>query len=108
MSNNGKTIDGRISMEEAARNVAENVALLFSAMESDGSEDGKPKARPTVVKVKPVVSDRKVDKFRRHAEKLIKYLNDEHHPHTTIIITPTSAEILEGVAGFNTSEFVND
>jgi hypothetical protein len=27
---------------------------------------------------------------------LIKWLNDNHHPHVTVIVTPTSSELMEG------------
>ena len=35
--------------------------------------------------------------FETLARPLIKWLNDHCHPHHTIIITPTNAELLEGV-----------
>ena len=35
--------------------------------------------------------------FTEAARPLIKYLNDNHHPHVTAIITSTSAELLEGM-----------
>lgn len=48
------------------------------------------------------------DEFRILAEQLIKYLCENHHPHTTIIITPTSAEIVEGVKAFTEYRFLKD
>ena len=47
-------------------------------------------------------------KFEKHARKLMKFLNDEYHPHAKIIITPTTVEVLEGSVGFGTDEFVRD
>lgn len=47
----------------------------------------------------------KQEQFETLAKPLIKFLNDEYHPHVTIIITPGSAEILEGALGFTTEEF---
>jgi len=35
--------------------------------------------------------------LRKAAEPLIKYLNDNYHPHVTAIVTPTSVELLEGM-----------
>lgn len=35
--------------------------------------------------------------LRKAADPLIKYLNENHHPMTTVIVTPTSVELLEGV-----------
>jgi len=46
--------------------------------------------------------------FEQLAKTLIKFLNDNHNPHTTIIITPTSAEIVEGLKSFTTEEFLKD
>lgn len=34
--------------------------------------------------------------FEKAAAPLIKYLCENHHPHVTIIVTPTGAELLEG------------
>ena len=35
--------------------------------------------------------------LRKAAEPLIKYLCENYHPHVTVIITPTSIELLEGI-----------
>jgi hypothetical protein len=34
--------------------------------------------------------------FESVVRPVLKYLCDNHHPHTTIIITPTTAELFEG------------
>lgn len=34
--------------------------------------------------------------FKTASLPLIKWLNDNHHPHVTVIVTPTSSELLEG------------
>lgn len=34
--------------------------------------------------------------FKTASLPLIKWLNDNHHPHITAIVTPTSSELLEG------------
>ena len=36
------------------------------------------------------------NEFRKAATPLIKYLCENHHPHVTVIVTPTSIELLEG------------
>lgn len=49
--------------------------------------------------------------FVKAAEPLIRFLNDhpEHlHPHHTVIVTNTSAELMEGSIGHKTMEFVRD
>ncbi len=48
--------------------------------------------------------------FEKVVKPLIEYINnpDYHHPHTTILVTPTGAEILEGTMSMKTMEFVKD
>lgn len=38
------------------------------------------------------------DAFLEASKPLIKYLNEYHHPHTTVIVTSIGAECLEGIA----------
>lgn len=35
--------------------------------------------------------------FKEASLPMIKYLNENCHPHVTVIITPTGAELLEGL-----------
>jgi len=37
------------------------------------------------------------DEFENLARPVIKFLNDNCHPHVSVIITPTNAELLEGI-----------
>lgn len=46
--------------------------------------------------------------FDKAAKPLIEYLNDNHHPHTKIIVDPIHAEIMEGVMSMRTEEFLKD
>ena len=46
--------------------------------------------------------------FKELTDPLIKYLNDNHHPHMKIIIDPSSAEIVEGVNCHRTEEHWRD
>ena len=39
---------------------------------------------------------------------VMKWLNENCHPHTTIIITQTEAELLEGITNVLTNEFIKD
>lgn len=39
----------------------------------------------------------RLEKFREAADPLLKYLNENHHPHVTAIITCTSIELVEGI-----------
>lgn len=38
----------------------------------------------------------KGQEFEKLVRPLLKYLCENHHPHVSIIITPTSAELVEG------------
>ena len=46
--------------------------------------------------------------FEAKARDLMKWLCDNGHPHMTIIVTPTSAELVEGCVGIHTHEYVRD
>lgn len=46
--------------------------------------------------------------FQTLAKPLMKWLNDNLHPHVSVIIDPTRAEVLEGLCAFTTTEFVKD
>lgn len=46
--------------------------------------------------------------FEEAVKPLIKWLNENKHPHTYIFVTCTSAELVEGVEVVNTEEFVID
>lgn len=46
--------------------------------------------------------------FEELAKLTMKYLAENHHPHTTIIITSTNAELVEGKMCVSTNEFIKD
>lgn len=46
--------------------------------------------------------------FEKVALPMIKYINENHHPHTTIIVTTDRAEVLEGVNAIVNSSYVPD
>ena len=46
--------------------------------------------------------------FIKVVEPVIKWLNDNVHPHHTVIITGTHAELLEGELSHVTEKFVKD
>lgn len=54
------------------------------------------------------IKNKPSDEFVEKAKPLIKYLNDNHHPHTSIVITPTSVKLLEDLQAEYTHEFIND
>lgn len=46
--------------------------------------------------------------FEEAAKPLIKFLNDNFHPHASVIVTTTSAEIVSAEMIIHTTEFVKD
>lgn len=38
----------------------------------------------------------KVKEFEQLARPMMQYLCENHHPHVTVVVTPTNAELLEG------------
>jgi len=46
--------------------------------------------------------------FEALTRPLIKWLNENCHPHTTIVVEPDSAELLEGVCAFKTADYIKD
>lgn len=46
--------------------------------------------------------------FEEAAKPLIKWLAENVHPHHTVIVTSTSAELLEGSMSFQTEEYLKD
>ena len=53
-------------------------------------------------------SQKQRDEFEKLARPLIKFLNDNFSPHTTIIISPVNAELLTGLCAFTTHDYVRD
>lgn len=43
------------------------------------------------------IKKERTDQLKEASLPLIKLLNEEYHPHVTVIITPTSVELLEGI-----------
>lgn len=46
--------------------------------------------------------------FEVASKPLIKFLCDNFHPHVTVIVTPSDAEICEGSALIKCDEFIKD
>jgi len=45
------------------------------------------------------VSVPELDGLRKAADPLLRFLNENYHPHVTVIVTPTSVELLERLLG---------
>lgn len=46
--------------------------------------------------------------FEETAKLMMKYLAENHNPHTTVIITSTDAELVEGKMCVKSEEFIVD
>ena len=46
--------------------------------------------------------------FEEAVKPLMKWLCENSHPHTTVIVSSTTAELLEGVKSVKTDEFLID
>lgn len=55
-----------------------------------------------------MVTKEQADEFEKLARPLIKWLCENQHPHTHIIIESTHAELSEGLCVCVTSEYVRD
>ena len=62
-------------------------------------------------KIEAVVIEKDVietNNFSIAVRPLISYLCRNHNPHTSVIVTPTGGEIVQGVEVFNTEEYLVD
>ena len=55
-----------------------------------------------------IISEEKRKEFDSVAKPLIKWLNDNCHPHVSVIVSPSSAELCEGICIHNTDEYIKD
>lgn len=46
--------------------------------------------------------------FEEAAKPLMKWLNENANPHSTVIVTPTNAELLSGEMCIYTEQFLED
>jgi len=49
---------------------------------------------------------KKQEAFEKAVEPLMKYLAENHNPHTTVIVNSTDAELLSGEINHQTSKFI--
>ena len=54
------------------------------------------------------IKKEQADEMLEKAKPLIKWLNDNCHPHTDIVVTHLSAELKESVSIVRTTEFLKD
>jgi hypothetical protein len=54
------------------------------------------------------MNEQQQKEFESVTRPVIEWLNANWHPHVTVVITPTSAELSSGEIAYSTSEFVRD
>lgn len=55
-----------------------------------------------------LTTEKQRDEFEQLARPLMKWINDNFHPHASIIVTNDRAEVVEGFVAFTTNEYVPD
>lgn len=53
-------------------------------------------------------AEQKYAEFRKACEPLVKWLNENCHPHVKVIVEPTGAELVEGQKSVSIEEFIKD
>jgi len=46
--------------------------------------------------------------FKKAVRPLMKYLAENHHPHTKCVVENNRAELLEGIKNYATDKFISD
>ena len=55
-----------------------------------------------------ILSQEQYASFQEAAKPLIRWLNENCHPHVHVVVDSTRAELSEGVASLVTEEFLRD
>lgn len=55
-----------------------------------------------------ILSKEQIAALNEAAKPLVKFLNDNFHPHVMVIVEPDGAEILEASARVKIEEFIKD
>ena len=57
---------------------------------------------------KMILNEKQKREFEAVSRPLIKWLNDNCHPHVSVIIDSSHAELLEGAVAFRTEDYWKD
>ena len=58
--------------------------------------------------VEMILTEKQQKEFEEVIRQLIKWMNDNTHPHTRVMIDNTTAELYEGICCFGTEEYWKD
>ena len=54
------------------------------------------------------MTEQQKQEFEMRTRPVIKWLNDNCHPHVMVVIDPTSAVLSEGTIAYTTEDFLHD
>lgn len=52
--------------------------------------------------------NKRMQDFQELVKPIIKWLNENYHPHVVVHIEPTGAQLYEGLMGVPVTEFIKD
>jgi hypothetical protein len=55
-----------------------------------------------------ILNDKERKEFEEAARPLMKFMGDNLHPHTIVVLHSANAQLFEGVCSFNTEEYIRD
>lgn len=58
--------------------------------------------------ITPEESKKRMDALKEASEPLIKFLNEQGHPHMKVIVDCDSAELVEGVCSIKNDKHIKD
>lgn len=58
--------------------------------------------------MKMIITKEQMAQFEEVSKPLVKFLNDNCHPHVYVIVSPTSAELMDGISRVKIEEFIKD
>ena len=55
-----------------------------------------------------ILNEQQRGEFEEVTRPVMKWLNDNCHPHVSVVVEPTSAELSEGIAAVRTNDYIHD
>ena len=55
-----------------------------------------------------ILNEQQRKEFEEVTRPVMKWLNDNCHPHVSVVVAPTSAELSEGVVAVRTNDYIHD
>lgn len=55
-----------------------------------------------------ILTKEQIDEIAKLSEPLVKFMNDNIHPHVQIIVEPNGVHVYEGIAGVPITKFIKD